>query len=41
MADQDRRFMQKGVAEVVAVKVGEHRVFQPEQIDYANQKQPL
>ncbi|MGW2651920.1 gluconolaconase [Streptomyces sp. NPDC001393] len=41
MADKDKRFMQKGVAEVVAVKVGEHRVFQPEEIDFASQKQPL
>ncbi|MQS11060.1 gluconolaconase [Streptomyces kaniharaensis] len=40
MADPGRRFMQKGIAEVVAVRVGEHRVFQPEELDYANQKQP-
>ncbi|WP_035847652.1 hypothetical protein [Kitasatospora azatica] len=38
--DQNRRFMQKGTAEVVAVRVGEHRVFQPEALDYADQKQP-
>ncbi|MER8225085.1 hypothetical protein ABTZ58_31835 [Streptomyces sp. NPDC094143] len=34
MADENRHFLQKGVAEVVAVRVGEHRVFQPEKIDY-------
>jgi len=39
MADKGKRFMQKGTAEIVAVRVGEHRVFQPEEIDY--QKQPL
>ncbi|MEU3853914.1 gluconolaconase [Streptomyces sp. NPDC029554] len=41
MADENRRFLQKGVAEVVAVRVGEHRVFQPEKIDYESQQQPL
>ncbi|EST20745.1 hypothetical protein [Streptomyces roseochromogenus] len=41
MADEGKRFMQKGTAEVVAVRVGEHRVFQPEEIDYKNQKKPL
>jgi hypothetical protein len=41
MADDGKRFMQQGVAEVVAVKVGEHRVFQPELIDVASQKQPF
>ncbi|AOR31564.1 gluconolaconase [Streptomyces fodineus] len=41
MADEGKRFMQKGTAEVVAVRVGEHRVFQPEEIDYTNQKKPL
>ncbi|WP_035847656.1 hypothetical protein [Kitasatospora azatica] len=38
--DQNRRFMQRATAEVVAVRVGEHRVFQPEELDYADQKQP-
>lgn len=33
--------MQKGTAEIVAVRTGEHRVFQPEVLDYQNQKQPL
>jgi hypothetical protein len=41
MADEGKRFMQKGVAEVVAVKVGEHRVFQPEVIDVTSQQQPF
>jgi hypothetical protein len=41
MADKGKRFMQKGTAEVVAVRVGEHRVFQPERIDYTSQKQPF
>ncbi len=40
LADDGRRFLQKGIAEVVAVRVGEHRVFQPEALDYASQKQP-
>ncbi|MEV5545982.1 gluconolaconase [Streptomyces sp. NPDC052309] len=40
MADEGKRFMQKGVAEEVAVRVGEHRVFQPETID-VSQKEPL
>ncbi|MCC9305628.1 gluconolaconase [Kitasatospora sp. RB6PN24] len=40
MADPGRRFMQKGTAEIVTVRVGEHRVFQPETLDYASQKQP-
>jgi hypothetical protein len=40
MADEGKKFMQKGVAEAVAVKVGEHRVFQPEKID-VTQKQPF
>ncbi|MBZ4322150.1 gluconolaconase [Streptomyces sp. SCA2-4] len=41
MCDTGRRFLQKGLAEIVAVKVGEHRVFQPEEIDFKNQKQAL
>ncbi|KAB7849307.1 hypothetical protein FRZ00_07055 [Streptomyces mobaraensis] len=41
MSDPGRRFLQKGLAEIVAVKVGEHRVFQPEEIDMKEQKQPL
>jgi hypothetical protein len=41
LADEGRRVMQKGQAEIVAVRVGEHRVFQPEVLDYQNQKQPL
>ncbi|UBI39032.1 MULTISPECIES: gluconolaconase [Streptomyces] len=41
MSDPGKRFLQKGVAEVVAVKVGEHRLFQPEEINMADQKQPL
>ncbi|MFE7659492.1 gluconolaconase [Streptomyces celluloflavus] len=40
MSDKGKRFMLKGIAETVAVRAGEHRVFQPEQIDYS-QKQPL
>ncbi|KUM74171.1 gluconolaconase [Streptomyces sp. ISL-22] len=41
LADEGKRFMQKGEAEIVAVRTGEHRVFQPEVLDYQNQKQPL
>lgn len=41
LADEGKRFMQKGTAEIVAVRTGEHRVFQPEVLDYQNQKQPL
>lgn len=41
LADEGKRFMQKGAAEIVAVRAGEHRVFQPEVLDYKNQKQPL
>ncbi|MCX5196184.1 gluconolaconase [Streptomyces sp. NBC_00249] len=41
LADEKKRFMQKGTAETVAVRAGEHRVFQPEVLDYQNQKQPL
>ncbi|MFI6049012.1 gluconolaconase [Streptomyces violascens] len=41
LADEGKRFMQKGTAEIVAVRVGEHRVFQPEVLDYENQKKPL
>ncbi|MEV4441452.1 gluconolaconase [Streptomyces sp. NPDC049577] len=41
LADEGRGFMQKGEAEIVAVRVGEHRVFQPEVLDYQNHKQPL
>ncbi|MGF1425678.1 gluconolaconase [Kitasatospora sp. LaBMicrA B282] len=40
LADDGRRFLQKGTAEIVTVRVGEHRVFQPESLDYASQKQP-
>ncbi|KOU39632.1 gluconolaconase [Streptomyces sp. WM6378] len=41
LADEGKRFMQKGTAEIVAVRTGEHRVFQPEVLDYENQKQSL
>ncbi|MEV0416522.1 gluconolaconase [Streptomyces sp. NPDC050448] len=41
LADEGKRFMQKGTAETVAVRAGEHRVFQPEVLDYQTQKQPL
>ncbi|ELS55377.1 hypothetical protein [Streptomyces viridochromogenes] len=41
LADEGKRFIQKGEAEIVAVRTGEHRVFQPEVLDYQNQKQPL
>ncbi|MEV6732726.1 MULTISPECIES: gluconolaconase [unclassified Streptomyces] len=41
LADEGKRFMQKGAAEIVAVRTGEHRVFQPETLDYSSQKQPL
>ncbi|MCX5377588.1 gluconolaconase [Streptomyces sp. NBC_00091] len=41
LADEGKRFLQKGTAEIVAVRTGEHRVFQPEVLDYASQKQPL
>ncbi|MBT2407531.1 MULTISPECIES: gluconolaconase [unclassified Streptomyces] len=41
VADEGKRFMQKGTAETVAVRAGEHRVFQPEVLDYQTQKQPL
>ncbi|RST05174.1 gluconolaconase [Streptomyces sp. WAC07149] len=41
LADEGKRFMQKGTAERVAVRAGEHRVFQPEVLDYQTQPQPL
>ncbi|RKT05629.1 hypothetical protein BX286_3633 [Streptomyces sp. 3211.6] len=41
LADEGKRFLQKGIAETVAVRTGEHRVFQPEILDYQTQKQPL
>ncbi|MGW8380612.1 gluconolaconase [Streptomyces sp. ODS28] len=41
LADEDRRFLQKGEAEIVSVCAGEHRVFQPETLDYQTQKAPL
>ncbi|WP_406182386.1 gluconolaconase [Streptomyces sp. NBC_01006] len=41
LADEGKRFLQKGSAEIVAVRTGEHRVFQPETLDYESQKQPL
>ncbi|MFE6842413.1 gluconolaconase [Streptomyces sp. NPDC057686] len=41
LADEGKRFMQRGAAEIVAVRTGEHRVFQPETLDYESQKQPL
>ncbi|MFI1972174.1 gluconolaconase [Streptomyces cinnamoneus] len=41
LADEGKGFMQKGEAEIVAVRAGEHRVFQPEVLDYQNHKQPL
>ncbi|GAA1959515.1 hypothetical protein [Amycolatopsis minnesotensis] len=40
LADQGRKFLQKGTADIVAVRVGEHRVFQPEKVNYQDQRQP-
>lgn len=38
LADEGKRFMQKGIAEMVAVRAGEHRVFQPEKLDLPESK---
>ncbi|MFC6882596.1 MULTISPECIES: gluconolaconase [Actinomadura] len=39
LADEGKRFMQKGIAEMVAVRTGEHRVFQPEKLDFPESKE--
>ncbi|MGF1425680.1 gluconolaconase [Kitasatospora sp. LaBMicrA B282] len=40
LADDGRRFLQTGTAAVAGARIGEHRVFQPESLDYASQKEP-
>ncbi|MCC9305626.1 gluconolaconase [Kitasatospora sp. RB6PN24] len=40
LADEGRRFLQKGTAEIAGARIGEHRVCQPEALDYSSQKQP-